>query len=539
MSKKSWTIMIYMAGDNNLSFNMVYSLKEIKEVVKQKNNEVNLLVYYDGGALDTPTLYCDFTEFEKPFYVPAYKVEKRFTHKRRDVTPVEDENSAAMYSLLNFVDWCVSERDEKRGRKADNYAFIVSGHGFGFQNISFLKDDQSNYYMTIRKFRASLKAIEKDILGKPIEVLGFDNCVMSMLEIGNEIHEHANVMVASEGSIPNAGWSYGNILGELVNDSEMSDGKKLGEKFVRAFIEGQQEFAIGGVSVDMAAWDLSKVKEITNAVNSLGEILYKGLKNADICKQLELVLLQTHFKCQSYMFEQNVDLKDFCQILSKTSEFLGDDLSVKLKANESGKTDFRVKKEIANRCKAVTDAVDKCVLLSGFSGGAYQYSNGISIFFPWTYLTYTLSKKTYEELRFTYSDAKYWNDFLRLYLGAVSLRESNGSTINDAIVFENFLRLEAAGNAIDTDNAENKAINNAADKTTSGAAKFIEERASKIANNAANKIANNAANKLLDTLGLTLVDFKNVAAPWYVTGFTKKEAKKAKAGVLADRAEPE
>lgn len=81
--EKDWTIMIYMAGDNNLSADMAYALADIREVMKDRGDKLNLMVYYDGAAIGSPTLYCDFTDFDKPIYCPSYLVEKAFTSKKR------------------------------------------------------------------------------------------------------------------------------------------------------------------------------------------------------------------------------------------------------------------------------------------------------------------------------------------------------------------------------------------------------------------------------------------------------------------------
>lgn len=517
--QKKWTVMIYMAGDNNLSVDMVYSLKEIRESISENNHKINLLVYYDGNAIDMPTLYCDFTDFDKPFYTqPSKTVRRDVARNEGGNPPPADEVSSKMYSLTNFVDWCVSDKDDKRGRKADRYALIVSGHGSGFQNLSFLKDDEADYYMTVPKFRAALEHIQKNTLNQPVDVLGFDNCVMSMIEIGHEISEFAKVMVASEGSIPNAGWAYADIINELAAEKFVGDSEKVGQAFVKRFIECQQKYAIGGVAVDISAWNLSKVKEVTEAVDSLGQILYRGITSPDICRQLEFILLQAHYKCQSYMFEQNVDLKDFCQILSESSEFLSDDLSITL-----DKDKFQFKEELVKRCKAVADAVADCILLSGFSGGAYQYSNGISMFFPWTYFSYRLLKEDYEKLKFAGSAAKNWNSFLEIYLGAITLRGTKPNAgINELVNFSDVNKNPADAKKIVRDVAEiinlaeKRVINNAANKV-------INNTANKVINNAANKVINNAANKLLGNAGLISVDFKNVATPWYITDFTKKE----------------
>jgi hypothetical protein len=63
--------------------------------------------------------------------------------------------------------------------------------------------------------------------------------------------------------------------------------------------------------------------------------------------------------------------------------------------------------------------------LSGFSGGSYQYSNGVSVFFPWSREGYEVSRKNYESLWYSDDlgrDEAPWNKFLKKYLNEVSLR---------------------------------------------------------------------------------------------------------------------
>ena len=77
-------------------------------------------------------------------------------------------------------------------------------------------------------------------------------------------------------------------------------------------------------------------------------------------------------------------------------------------------------------CRKVLDELKEAVILSGFSGGGYQYSNGVSVFFPWSRQSYEVSKKNYEGLWFS-KDAKRrklsWKAFLKKYLYEVTLRK--------------------------------------------------------------------------------------------------------------------
>jgi hypothetical protein len=161
--KKDWTIMVYMSGDNNLSIDMAYALQQIKEVIKGKNDKINLFVYYDGYSQDVPTLYCDFSGEEDCVYYPSHKIENKLYPRKL----AQDENSAAAYSVINFVDWCVNRVDYEKdgekdyGRKADRYALIFSGYTSGFHSIGFLRDESSNYYMTMPKVHWLLERITK------------------------------------------------------------------------------------------------------------------------------------------------------------------------------------------------------------------------------------------------------------------------------------------------------------------------------------------------------------------------------------------
>src|SRR3954449_7355938 len=105
MNQKEWTIMIYMAGDNNLAVDMAYAMEQIKSVAAAGVESPNLFVYYDGNSPAIPTLYCDFSESGKPRYVRSYRVPDKLI----PVPKKENENAADVKSIYNFVDWCLNK----------------------------------------------------------------------------------------------------------------------------------------------------------------------------------------------------------------------------------------------------------------------------------------------------------------------------------------------------------------------------------------------------------------------------------------------
>ncbi|HSE20820.1 MAG TPA: clostripain-related cysteine peptidase [Pyrinomonadaceae bacterium] len=446
MSQKEWTIMIYMAGDNNLAVDMAYAMEQIKGVAEAGTESPNLFVYYDGNSPAIPTLYCDFSEPRKPRYVRSFKV----PNKLCAVPKKENENAADTRSILNFVDWCVNKVEVETdgeisfGRRAQKYALIFSGHSLGFQDIGLFKDETSGKSMKMNEFYEVLQSLvstkqelEKDaktfhlkgeerdiettvLLGQKLDLLGFDSCVMGMLEVGYQFNYVAKTMIASEGSVPSAGWTYAKILGCLAREQNRNvDTRKVAELFVKEFIRSQDAYTVGGVSVDMAAWDLSQFGPLADAFDSLAEVLLACFLDPDsrVYRQMARVILQVHWQCQSYMYDQNVDLGDFCELLHRECGLV---------AEELGDNDVEWLQEVQTACQNVLQELKETVILSGFSGGGYQYSNGVSVFFPWSREAYEVSRKNYESLWFA-KDVKRnrlsWTDFLKTYLYDVSLRK--------------------------------------------------------------------------------------------------------------------
>jgi hypothetical protein len=393
-----------------------------------------------------PTLYCDFSEPERPRYVRSYKV----PDKLYKVPKKENENAANPRSILNFVDWCVNRVEVENGtgeitfgRRAQKYALIFSGHSLGFQDIGLFKDETSgksmkmtDFYAVLQGLVSSKKQLEKiadefgfegdereaeirELLGQKLDILGFDSCVMGMLEVGYQFNYVAKTMIASEGSVPSAGWTYAKLLGCLARERSL-DTPAVAELFVKEFIRSQDSYTIGGVSVDMAAWDLSRFGHLADAFDELAEALILCFEDdtSRIYRQMERMILQVHWKCQSYMYDQNVDLGDFCELL---------DLECGRVADELGECDsLELLALVQKQCRRVLEELKQAVILSGFSGGGYQYSNGVSVFFPWSREAYEVSRKNYESLWFA-KDVKRkklsWADFLKRYLYEVTLRK--------------------------------------------------------------------------------------------------------------------
>jgi hypothetical protein len=460
MNKKEWTIMLYMAGDNNLAANMAYAMGQLKEFANQANGKLNLFVYYDGNSPATPTLYCDFSEKDAKYYRSHLIADKPFQMTENRV----NENAADPSSILNFVDWCVN----KQSGRAERYAFILSGHSLGFLGEGLFRDESSGKSMNLRdlmyvldrmtadqEFVSNVKANPSEfnnfnpwsdgkyaerfllgesadaLLGQQLDILGFDSCVMGMYEVGSQFRHCAKTMIVSEGSIPSAGWTYAKLLRDLCEGAGKIT-EEVAARLVENYIKGQSEFVIGGVSVDMAAWNMDKFSNLQVLIGMLASNLLKCFApGSPLYVPMERAVLKVHWKCQSYMYDQNVDLGDFCELLLQECDCIEQELG-------SGDHD-QLLNDLKWNCKDVLQALQEVVIQSGFSGGRYQYSNGVSIFFPWSLEAYETAEADYNTLWVTTEASGFsqtssllpWGEFLKTYLRDVSRRKSESYT-NDA-----------------------------------------------------------------------------------------------------------
>jgi len=570
--------MIYMAGDNNLSVDMAYALEQIKGVAVEGEDSPNLFVYYDGNSPEIPTLYCDFSEPQKPRYVRSFMV----PDKLYEVPSKPNENTADIKSIYNFVHWCLNKVEVENngeityGRRAQKYAMIFSGHSLGFQDKGLFRDEGSDKSMKmndlyygiqrltntenrLRKIANDYQLEGKDrkrektvLIGQKLDILGFDSCVMGMLEVGYQFNDVAKTMIVSEGSVPNAGWTYAKILGCLTRERDHNSNEKIVENFVRDFIRSQDSYTVGGVSVDMAAWDLSHFRKLTIAFDALAEALTYCFEDEEsiLYRQMERVILQVHWKCQSYMYDQNVDLGDFCEMLDRECQRVAEELSYDDVTDDL--------KWVSKQCAGVIKELREAVILSGFSGGAYQYSNGVSIFFPWSREGYEVSRKNYKSLwisKEAYKNQYPWTVFLEKYLNKVALRSFEPPTPDSSVGakyrYFSGIKFDEKSSLGSSENTMTKIAGQEGSKIAGHegskiagqegskiagqeGSKIAGQEGSKIAGHEGSKIAGQEGSKIAGQEGSKLAGvgsdaffgslrmFKNIEGRWNISGFSKK-----------------
>jgi len=210
-----WTFLVYMAGDNNLDG---AALRDIEEMARAgSTKDVNILVQLDR-------IEDNLTR--------RFRITQGGGFKKDCIETFGDTNTGDPQILYDFVKWAAGNYP------ADRYALILWNHGSGWwedaksrsagpaakkprrrlfrqpvrypvpqehltipvpqEHRSICYDDTSGGdALDNRELRVVLAGICA-LLGRKIDLLGMDACLITMLEVAYQIRDHARVLVGSE-----------------------------------------------------------------------------------------------------------------------------------------------------------------------------------------------------------------------------------------------------------------------------------------------------------------------------------------------------
>ena len=443
MAKKKavWTVMVYLAGDNNLSSECLFALTEMKKAAPGK--QIRVIAQFDPQDKYLPTHRYEInrkgpnsTLFEDIIDEAHYNPDTREVRFRResnkadslatsrlkhrtviesvlsdanDLTSLEfkgeditdDTDTGSPVTLYNFLSFCIEEYP------ADHYMVVLSGHAGGTESDYLLKDESSKGSLTFNELKEVFRELQTDLNGRPIDIIGMDNCLMSMGEICYELRGLAQIAVGCESYSPASGWPYREILERLQKDFTKHNAKKkslpaeAAKAIVEEYVNYYANYWMAGLSVTQSAIDIGKVEKFRKVVDKFASELEQGLvkeyeknqrkhKSRTAASSLEDALVLAHWQAQSYNGESFVDLYDFCDCLERRVP--------------SG--------SIARKCREVKKFIkSEFVLKSCYSGAVYQYSYGVSMYFPWAEVA-----NSYTNLDFIKDSVDTgWGKFLKAY----------------------------------------------------------------------------------------------------------------------------
>jgi hypothetical protein len=220
-------------------------------------------------------------------------------------------------------------------------------------------DDSSKDFLDSRELSQVLKEATT-LLGRKVDVLGMDACLMSMVEVAYQMRDGGSVMVASEDVEPASGWPYREILATLSATPTLSPAE-VGKAITAHYVAAYDRSLLIADPVTQSALDLSHAAEAVAALDDFARGLLAGWRQ----KGLRSALGEARRQSQSFMDADYVDLYDFATLL----------------ATKTGAA------PLSDACERLLAAIDpgkdgSLVLADGHAGLSERNAHGLSIYFP-------------------------------------------------------------------------------------------------------------------------------------------------------------
>ena len=248
-----WTVMIYLAADNDLE---EFGIGDVNEMeVVGSTTGVNVIVQMDratgydrsnGDWTDTRRL---FIERDDDFDVINSEV----------VETIGETATGDPQTLVDFATWSMDTYP------AQHYALILWDHGgswLGIATDASADDDD----LSMPELGDALAQITAANGGQPLDLIGFDACLMGELEVYSTVAPYAQVAVGAEESIPGFGWEYATPLQALARDPSL-DAEALGRSFVDSFMDFYTEVVTYYDQFDLGAVRLGATEEVISALD--------------------------------------------------------------------------------------------------------------------------------------------------------------------------------------------------------------------------------------------------------------------------------
>lgn len=347
---RTWTIVMYFCGDNNLEDELLADLNEFEKAMPDKGVDVIVLMDRAKGFSAEDG---DWTGGRVYRLRPDQDLKKLNSELLADCGEV---NMGDVTTLSKFVGAAL------KAFPAKHYALVMSDHGAGWPDNSNDSDApgvKDNYdELTLPETVAGLAGGLKAAGIAKFDLLTFDMCLMGQVEVAVACRKVAGVMLGLESLGPGFGLPLEDVLGEFATQSDV---RKLAARIVERFGESCKQH--GDVKRQLSAVDLGKVLPVRDALNAAAAKLLTAAPDQWATYSRSLFFSETYNGRVEYRHGPHATASfDMIDILSRC---------------QANSKDFPAGAEL----EALKAAVKQC-LIASYRGAGRKLSCGLSVYAP-------------------------------------------------------------------------------------------------------------------------------------------------------------
>lgn len=330
----AWTVMLYLCG-TDLESEGGFASDNILEIMDTTPSDQVQVVMETGGTAEWQLEGIDAGKRE------------RFALVDDDFEKVESLPLASMGSpdtLAEFLQWGTTNYP------AERTMVILWNHGGGSVHGIAWDELHNDDCLSTQELIQAFSTLEE-----PLEVIGFDACLMATLEMAAALQPYGRYMVASEETEPGGGWAYTEFLNYLAGNPQ-ADGEDLGKVICDSFLakcESMDDAELTTLSVV----DLSEIPGLVTAFDAMADEMTGVTGDIDAMRVFSTAAKRTENYGGNTPDEGYYNLVDLGDLVMKTQSVVSD------------------------TAIGVLDALFRVVKYQ-VSGDLRGSANGLSVFFP-------------------------------------------------------------------------------------------------------------------------------------------------------------
>lgn len=274
---RQWTVLVYNAGASNAGMSCTHNLLDMERVGSDDTTQVVCMNARTPWLPEQAGLWRDYTGARtyalgpgtgKP--APTSELGKAWAFattspadiKSEEIAPRSDPNMADPQTLKAFL------LDNLERYPAQHVAVIIGGHGAGFAGQASGPDG--------RMSNEALAGVLKDVqtrLGKKIDLVDFNNCYGSSLEVIHPLQGIAEVAVGSQ----SVQWGPTQPLGDVLQklQAQLKEGKEVtGRELGMLFVDAARSQPLGNLSTrTLTAVDIDALPRVADSLAFLHQTL--------------------------------------------------------------------------------------------------------------------------------------------------------------------------------------------------------------------------------------------------------------------------
>lgn len=273
----SWVVYWYLCG-SDLESGGGFATADLSELMEvEMPDNVNVVIETGGSSVwqnDT---------------IDAEKLQ-RWVYNTEGLQLVDEQPSASMGDAQTLTDFLSFA---KENYPADKTAVVFWNHGGGSVAGASFDELYGNDSLTLDEMYQAFSSVwEPSEDSQPLELIGFDTCLMATVDVAYTFCDLAHYLVASEETEPANGWYYSHWVKTLADEPSM-DGEALGRVICDTYYEGCE--AVGTQdNTTLSLTDLSNIHPLLDAYENFGkEALAAACEDPGFFSQFARVAVQS------------------------------------------------------------------------------------------------------------------------------------------------------------------------------------------------------------------------------------------------------